>query len=125
MRKVLLLFVVILTTLNIYSQQSYDMFSPDKLNHFAAGLVIGNSGGLFLKTPEHRIVYALGTSCLIATLKETRDYNRYGFGDPLDIVATMAGAMAGALIINTACKISRNFKKPKRHRYFLRGPHTH
>ncbi len=66
----------------------------DKRYHLTAGFVLSVVGSMMF-TP----IIGVGLGIVAGVLKEVKDYFDYGGPDLMDMVATTAGAVAGALLV--------------------------
>ncbi len=66
----------------------------DKRLHFLAGLLISLAAGALFAP-----AWGLTAAAVAGLLKEVRDYFSYGGPDPWDVIATVAGGLAGYIVM--------------------------
>ena len=66
--------------------------------HFAVGAVV-STGGQVLDSPIDRVLAGWYLGTLAGWAKEMQDRERYGYASRPDLIATSAGALAGALVV--------------------------
>ncbi len=90
--------------------------SEDKPKHFGAGFVIGSVGGytahhMFDGNPYWMWAGAVGSSLAAGVTKEAIDKADYGVWDNNDIVYTVIGGVASAVVLDLFLKKSKKRRK--------------
>ena len=113
MKKGILLLVMCFVTSMAKSQIT---ITEDKPKHFGAGFVIGSVGGyaahhVFDGNPYWTWAGAVGSSLAAGVTKEAIDKADYGVWDNNDIVFTVLGGIASAVVLDLFLKKSKKRRK--------------